>query len=166
MTSPHPVIENDLAELLQGEWMIGATNFPIWLNGSRLSPTFEYRVRGRSPLVLEDTVAYVSPDGVRTTTGGVDRWRGDRFIRRGSARRGLFASRWAITAADDDGDFAVIRFFKSFATHAGLAVIARASVDPHDLRTAVATDPGRYDIGHEEFAGLTWLDYAAAAPSR
>jgi hypothetical protein len=169
MTTPRSMTESELLDLLVGEWMIGATNFPMWLNGSRLSPTFEYGLRGESPLVLDDTVAYLTADGARKTITGVDRWRGDRFVWRGTGLLRLFTSGWTVAAASDEKDFAVIRFTKSLATPAGVDVIARAGVTPHDLRTAVAADPERFTLGHEEFAGLTWLEFgsgsAAAVPT-
>jgi len=163
MTTPRRLTETELAELLPGEWMIGATNFPIWLKGTRLSPSFEYRDRGGSRLSLQDTVAYRTELGVRKTIVGVDRWKGDGFVWRGTGLLGLVSSRWNVAAADDSGDFAVIRFSKSLLTPAGIDVIARSFVEPHELRATVAADPGRYSLDHEEFAGLAWLDFAGPA---
>ena len=166
MTTPHRLTETELAELLPGEWMIGATNFPMWLKGDKLSPSFEYRDRGESPLSLADTVAYLTAEGERKTIVGVDRWKAGRFVWRGKGLLTPFTSTWSVAAASDDGEFAVIRFSKSLATPAGVDVIARAGVDPHELRAAIAADTAGYDLEHEEFASLTWLDFAGAADSR
>lgn len=146
------------AESLPGTWSIGATNFPMWLTGDRLSPTITYRVRREVPLELNDRVSYFTAGGIEKNIDGVDRLRGHDFIWRGKGLLALFASRWRVIGAAGDGAFVVIRFSKSLATPAGVDILVRDGLPPDELRRLVAVDPDGVGLTHEQFASLTWLE--------
>jgi hypothetical protein len=147
-----------LAELLPGTWRVGATNFPLWLKGDKVSPTFTYELRRQNPLELTDRVSYFTSSGEEKSIVGVDRLRGDEFTWRGKGPLSLFTSRWSVIGAASDGAFVVIRFSKTFATPAGVDIVSREGLDADDLRTMVAQGPEGFGLTHEEFASLTWLE--------
>jgi hypothetical protein len=159
---PTALNANTLAQLLPGTWRIGATNFPMWMGGWRLSPTFSYEVKSRTPLVLRDRVAWTTSAGADKKLLGIDRWKGEEFVWRGRGVLSPFASRWSVAGASEDGSILVIRFSKSLATSAGLDVVIREDADAAHLRSTVAAASDTLGIGHEEFASLTWLDLGAA----
>ena len=147
-----------LAALLPGRWTIKATNFPMWLSGERLNPTFEYGVQSERPLTFSDRVTYTDAAGKQKSIVGTDKWNGHGFTWSMRGIRGLFVkSRWEVAGARQG--LAVIRFEKSIATPAGVDVVAGEGVDTTDLRTTIAADPGAFGLSIEEFASLTWLDH-------
>ncbi|TXN32823.1 hypothetical protein [Lacisediminihabitans profunda] len=150
--------EASLTRLLPGTWRIGATNFPFWLNGDRLSPTFTYELAKTGPLSLRDTVEWTTPDGRERRLVGVDRWRGDDFRRRGKGVLALTSSRWSVTGVSEDSTIVVIRYSKTLFSPAGVDVVTREGADAHTLRTRVAESPEGLGLTHEEFASLTWLE--------
>jgi hypothetical protein len=156
-----PVDHATFADLLPGDWAIGATNFPMWLDGSRLSPKFSYELLAEDPLELGDRVSYVTASGKAKTIVGVDRLRGDEFVWRGKGLLAAFTSRWSVAGVGPDGRFLVIRFSKSIATPAGIDIVVAAGVDSHGLRTLVASAAHEYGLSPEEFASLTWLELPA-----
>ncbi len=150
--------EEQLAALLPGVWSIGATNFPMWLRGDRLSPTFGYELLRASPLTLRDTVSYFTRDGAEKSIVGVDRRRRGEFVWRGRGVLSPFRSRWTVAAVDDRERFAVIRFSKTLATPAGTDIIVPQGSDAGELRRWVSESTDAVGLGHEEFASLAWLD--------
>jgi len=157
-----------LAELLPGSWHIGATNFPMWLRGDRLTPTLTYAVRSEQPLKLLDTVTYTTPGGVQKTIVGVDTYRGDGsdaagFVWRGRGLLFPFASHWKVEGVGPSDEFVVTRFSKSLVTPAGVDIMVRdgARLDAQELRTIVATSPGEFGLAPEDLASLTWLELPA-----
>ena len=70
---PTALNADDLARLLPGTWRIGATNFPMWVNGERRDPEFEYVLRDGEPASFDDRVTYVDEKGRSKTISGVDR---------------------------------------------------------------------------------------------
>jgi hypothetical protein len=147
-----------LAQLLPGRWTIRATNFPMWLTGERLHPTFEYGLLRESPLTLSDRVAYTDADGKPKTILGTDRWNGRGFTWKMRGIAGLFVkSRWEVAGVREG--LAVIRFDKSIATPSGVDVVVAEGVDATDLRTTIAAAPVAFGLTLEEFASLTWLDH-------
>jgi hypothetical protein len=155
---PTTLNADTLARLLPGTWRIGATNFPMWIDGQRISPTFSYELKSTTPLVLSDRVTWRTVAGVEKKRLGVDRWRGTEFVWHGKGLLRPFGSRWGVAGASDDGSILVIRFSKSLATPAGVDVVIREEADAAAVRSAVATASDTLGLGHEEFASLTWLD--------
>jgi hypothetical protein len=149
--------ERDLFAMLPGTWRVAGTNFPMWLDGSRHHPRFEYRAGDRSPDVLDDVVTYMDREGQDKTIVGRDRRRGDHLVWRGAGLLALVSSRWRVTGASDDGDVLALRFDRTLFTPAGVDVIVRDGAGALDARRALATDLGRYGLTTEEFASLSWL---------
>lgn len=118
------------ARELEGTWLVGASTFPMWLDGSRRSPTFTYsHVEQRDGRVqLDDQVAYLTAAGERATIDGVDvqhaavpthfTWSGRGFL-------AAFTSEWDVASLDAQGRYAIITFGPTLATPAGLDVISR-----------------------------------------
>jgi hypothetical protein len=149
--------EHQLADLLPGKWKIVATNFPMWLNGERADPTFEYTVRSTSPLVLGDDVTYRTADGTEKHIRGVDKWHGSGFVWRGTGLTRLVTSSWSVPGVSKAGTIAAIRFAKSLVSPAGIDIIVRDGVDFPEPRAAVASESERFGLSAEDFASLTWL---------
>jgi hypothetical protein len=160
---PSTLNEHTLARRLPGTWRIGATNFPMWLEGDRLQPEISYRKRTTDPLTLHDEVSYTNSKGVRKSITGVDRWTGDGFVWRGTGVLMPFRSRWSVHGLESRDDILVIRFSKSRRTPAGLDVITRSESDSHRFRTAVASAAHEFALTHEEFASLSWLTLERAS---
>lgn len=154
LTAPE---DHQLAELLPGTWKVVATNFPMWLNGERSDPTFEYTLRSSSPLVLGDDVSYTTPDGTVKHIRGVDRWHGSGFVWRGTGLTRLVSSFWSVPGVSKAGTIAAIRFNKSWVSPAGIDIIVRDGIDFPEPRAAVATESERFGLSAEDFASLTWL---------
>ncbi|MGV8852199.1 MAG: hypothetical protein ACOH1M_06500 [Rhodoglobus sp.] len=146
-----------LAAKLPGTWSVAATNFPMWLDGSRHNPEFTYDIVGGAELTLADTVSYLTSSGETQTIVGTDRLRGDEFVWRGQGWLKLLTSRWQVVGADDAFDIAVIRFARSRLTPAGIDVVVRTTASVPSVRSAVAHATEQFGISAEEFASLTWL---------
>ena len=150
--------EGFLTDLLPGTWAVGATNFPMWLAGDRLSPAFTYEVLRSEPLVLLDTVSYRTRDGREKSIVGVDRLGAAGFTWRGRGLLRLVVSRWEVVGAGPDHSFAVIRFSKTRATPEGVDIVAREGIDSLEIRATVAASTEEFGLTAGEFASLTWLE--------
>lgn len=127
------------AAQLAGTWHVVATNFPMWLDGTKKHPTFHYGVLGEGK--LSDTVRYVE-DGEVGAIEGIDTQHGRRFTWRGLGLLVLFASEWEVAAMDPAGEWAVISFSKTLATPEGVDVIVRTKGPvPQAARDAIADCP-------------------------
>ena len=150
-----------LAALLPGTWRMGATNSPMWLGGDRLHPQFHYDLKRVDPLVFGDVVSFTTAGGVEKTSAGVDRFRPDGFIRRGTRLRSLLTRRWRVVGATESSHILVIRFAKSLLAPGGVDVMVRGGTDSHAFRTEVAGRSESLGLTHGEFASLTWLELSA-----
>ncbi|MGV8857388.1 hypothetical protein [Rhodoglobus sp.] len=146
-----------LAAKLPGTWSVVATNFPMWLDGSRHNPEFSYEILEGAELVLADTVSYLTSSGETKTIVGTDRLRDDEFIWRGQGWLKILTSRWQVVGADDAFDIAVVRFARSRLTPAGIDVLVRKTTSVPAVRSTVAHTTEQFGISAEEFASLTWL---------
>jgi hypothetical protein len=142
--------------LLPGVWRVAGTNFPMWLDGRRHHPRFEYR-HSRRAGVLDDVVTYDDRDGRERTIVGRDRRRGDHLVWRGAGLLSVASSRWRVTGMSGDGDVAALRFERTLFTPAGVDVLVRTGAGALDARRALATELDRYGLTAEEFASLSWL---------
>ncbi len=150
-----------LTAILPGTWTIGATNVPMWLDGTRLRPRFHFELRSRAPVSLHDVVGYTTPQGTEKTIVGVDRLRPDGFVWRGTRLHALTTSRWSVIGATGDSSILVIRFANSHRTPAGIDILVRDGrdgTDSHEFRAEVAGLAGRLGLTNGEFASLTWLE--------
>lgn len=115
-------------ELLAGTWYIHYTNFPMWLKGDKLQPTFNYSISERNGKQgLNDVVRYTKNGKVKEIVGfdtplNVEntsfKWRGKGLL-------ALFVSKWDIKYYDEEHDWALIYFSKTLATPDGYDVITR-----------------------------------------
>lgn len=153
----------DPGTLLSGTWTVVATNFPMWLDGTRHSATFAYELLRTEPLTLGTSVTYLDEEGAEHRDLGRSTWRRDRFVWRGTGLRRLFGNRWQIAGTSDDGALAILRFERSLLTPAGVDVLARADSPHREPRRVVARATEEFGITPEEFASLSWL---APAPTR
>ncbi len=152
----------DVGALLPGTWRIAATNVPVWLDGSRLEPTFTFELVDTDPLVLADDLAFRTPDHEEKHILGRNVWRGDAFhARRGGILR-LARGRWTVSGASADGTIAAIRVDASTVRAAGVDILVRSEVERPELRTLIARDTVRYGLTLEEFASLSWTTPTAA----
>lgn len=150
-----------LAVLLPGSWLVGASNFPIWLRGDRLLPRFDYELAGTAPLTLIDRVSYLTRAGDTKVISGIDKFGPRGFTWRGRGMLKLFASHWQVIGAADDGSFVVIRFTKTRITPAGVDIITREGIDSMELRALIVAAPTDFGLTAGELASLTWLETAA-----
>jgi hypothetical protein len=146
-----------LAAKLPGTWSVAATNFPMWLDGTRHNPEFTYDVVEGDKLTLAETVSYTTTTGEPKMIRGTDRLRGDEFVWRGQGWLKVLASRWRVVGANDAFDVAVIRFTRSRLTPAGIDVLVRKDASVMAARSTVAHATDQFGISAEEFASLTWL---------
>ncbi|PRY70174.1 hypothetical protein B0I08_101302 [Glaciihabitans tibetensis] len=149
--------EHQLAEILPGTWRVVATNFPMWLRGDRLDPTFTFATRGTEPLVLTDDVSYTTQTGEVKHLLGVDTWRGEGFVWRGKGLGRLVSSSWTVPGVSAAGTIAAIRFSKSLVSPAGIDIVVRDGISFPEPRAAVATESKRFGLTTEDFASLSWL---------
>lgn len=146
-----------IRDLLPGTWRISATNFPIWVNGSRRDPEFEYVLKTEVPLILDDRVHFTDERGRRRTVAGTDRRVGDHFVWKGVGALSLLRSHWHVASLTDD--VLVIHFEKSPVTPAGTDIAVRAGTEHPELRRRIAGDPVGFGLTIEQFASLSWLDH-------
>lgn len=144
MAQTPPTLE---ASQLSGTWHIVATTFPMWLDGSRKNPTFNYsdvrKADGR--VVMEDRVAYDGGEilGVDVQHSSVSThftWSGRGFL-------AAFTSEWDVVSIDAKGRYAIITFSATMATPAGLDVISRdATLSDEDWRAALGEIEGTAEL--------------------
>jgi len=151
-----------VGELLPGSWIVAATNFPMWLTGERLSPTFTYELVSSSPLVFTDVVTYLTAEteqkkSEEKTIVGQDTWRHDELVWRGKGLLRFFASHWTVSGASEDGNVVAIQFSKSLATPSGIDIIIRDGVEVPELRALIARNTELFGLSPEQFASLSWL---------
>jgi len=154
---PTKFSESDLARVLPGSWVIAATNFPLWLSGKRLNPTLSYETLVESPLVLKDTVAYTTDEGVEKTILGKDSYNGRGFTWRGRGLLGLVPIHWAVTGVDSTGTVVTIQYDRSLVSPAGIDILTPVGVEVPEVRSIIATDAAAFGLSLEGFASLTWL---------
>ncbi len=114
---------------LAGQWYIHLTNFPMWLKGDRIMPTFNYTISKKNGIEgLEDHVQFIK-NGREKSIKGFDtplnehntafEWRGKGWMK-------VLKSRWTILYFTER--WAVIYFDKTLFTPKGYDVIARNEV--------------------------------------
>lgn len=152
------------ARRLEGGWHVLASNFPMWLDGTKTDPTFIYRLLPDSdPAELEDTVAYTE-SGRRDTIEGTDtqdRSSPAHFTWRGNGLLAAFASDWLVVATGPEDRWIVLYFSKTIATPEGVDVISRSpALSPED-RAAVTRLLAGDPFLAEKSRGLVWLPQRA-----
>jgi len=151
------MLSSELHHFLPGTWTIQATNFPMWLNGSRLNPRFTYTVLTPEPLSLTDDVSYTTAEGEEKHILGVDKEHANGFTWRGKGLLKLVASHWSVTGANPEGTVLAIHFEKTRLTPAGIDIIVREGITVPELRTLVVRNSEHFGLSAEDIAKLTWL---------
>lgn len=141
---------------LAGKWTVQATNFPMWLKGDKLRPTFTY-----TPLEdgrLLDEVQYQrKADNRLETITGYDQYDSETggFVWRGKGLLTVARSKWRVLDVAETGFMAVIEFDKTLFTAAGMDVITRSSeFNPTMLQYAEAALSA---LGIQADPPLKWL---------
>jgi len=139
----------DIIPTLVGTWFICSTNFPMWLKGDKLDPTFTYSTTTKSASVpvLLDEVNYRKKGELKTLTG-YDYQEKDNpsaFVWRGKGLLSLVRSHWRVALLDTNGQWAVIWFSKTFFTPEGVDIISRQSNLPPEqleqIKAQMVTEP-------------------------
>lgn len=114
---------------LVGTWFICSTNFPMWLKGDKINPTFTYSLttKNGNPNVLLDEVTYQKKGKTKTLTGFdyPDPKNASAFVWRGKGVLSLLRSRWSVVLQDPNGQWTVIQFSKTLFTPEGIDIISR-----------------------------------------
>lgn len=119
---------NSILHILSGTWFIVSTNFPLWLNGDKTNPSFNYTVaekNGTSYLI--DEVNYLK-GGKTKTIKGFDHQKKENekaFTWRGKGLLRIAKSNWEIKLLDPNNEWAVIWFSKTLFTPEGVDIISR-----------------------------------------
>ncbi|MVM31603.1 hypothetical protein GO755_16265 [Spirosoma sp. HMF4905] len=118
-----------LIQALVGTWFICSTNFPMWLKGDKINPTFTYSITDKKgeTNVLLDEVKYQQKGELKTLTGFDYQSLTDSsaFVWRGKGVLSLVRSKWNVVLQDPTGQWAVIWFSKTLFTPEGVDIISR-----------------------------------------
>ncbi|SFD72074.1 lipocalin/fatty acid-binding family protein [Spirosoma endophyticum] len=138
-----------LLQALVGTWFICSTNFPMWLKGDKLNPTFTYSIAEKKgdTNVLLDEVKYVKKGGSKTLTGFdyQDPSDSSAFVWRGKGALSVLRSKWKVVLQDPDGQWAVIWFSGTLFTPEGVDIISRSQQLPdktlYHIKSLMADNP-------------------------
>ncbi|WP_461040814.1 lipocalin/fatty acid-binding family protein [Spirosoma harenae] len=136
-------------QTLIGTWFICSTNFPMWLKGDKLNPTFTYSTVASDSGMdrLLDEVKYVKNGSQKTLTGYdyPDKTDSMAFVWRGKGLLSLIQSKWKVALLSPDGQWAVIWFSKTLFTPEGVDIISRTpQLSPQTLdhiKSLMANNP-------------------------
>jgi hypothetical protein len=115
-----------LLHQLIGTWFIIGSNFPMWLKGDKLSPTFNYTLTEKKG-ELYDEVRYLQKGKTKVIKGYDRRDAKDEsaFTWRGKGLLFIAKSKWKVKLMDEKGQWAVIWFSKTLFTPEGVDIICR-----------------------------------------
>lgn len=119
---------NPIFNILSGTWFIISSNFPMWIDGNKTNPTFNYTIAEKNgKTFLIDEVKY-SKNGKTKTINGFDyinpnndkafTWQGKGFL-------AIAKSHWEIKLIDEKNEWAVIWFSKTLFTPEGVDIISK-----------------------------------------
>ncbi len=121
---------NSILNILSGTWFIISTNFPMWLDGTKTNPTFNYTITKKNgKTFLIDEVKYIKNKKTKTINGfdylnpNNDKaftWQGKGFL-------AIAKSHWEIKLIDEKNEWAVIWFSKTLFTPEGVDIISKNS---------------------------------------
>ncbi len=142
-------MENILT-FLTGTWFICFSNFPMWTEGNKTNPTFNYEIiQNKQKLnVLSDDVRYLKK-GKEKSIKGIDtpsESDPNAFVWRGKGLLKLVSSEWKVALKDEErGEWAVIYFSKTLFTPEGVDIISRkpslSDVTWEQIRLKMSADP-------------------------
>lgn len=121
------ILKQNILTLLVGTWFIHSTNFPMWLKGDKVHPTFNYSLVAKKERVLLDEVNYLKNGKEKTIVGFDTQDSKDTavFVWRGKGLLHLLKSKWKVALLDNSGQWAVIWFSKTLFTPEGVDIISR-----------------------------------------
>ncbi|GAB2650626.1 hypothetical protein GCM10027035_50970 [Emticicia sediminis] len=115
-------------QALEGKWYIILSNFPMWLKGDKINPTFNYKVAERDGVMgLIDEVKYTQ-NGRTKSINGFDKplnTENTSFEWRGNGLLSLLSSKWQILYLETAKNWAIIYFENTLFTPKGYDVICR-----------------------------------------
>ncbi|AFK01516.1 hypothetical protein Emtol_0362 [Emticicia oligotrophica DSM 17448] len=125
----------DFLEKLEGKWHILFTNFPMWLKGDKINPTFNYEISTKNgKRGLRDEVKYFQKGKIKSINGFDEPLNENdlSFEWRGNGLLSVLTSRWKILYFDEQTNWAIIEFEKTLFTPKGYDVICREK-QPNEL---------------------------------
>jgi len=126
---------------LEGKWYINQTNFPMWLQGDKTSPTFNYSVlKTERASFLVDRVEYTK-NGKQKSITGRDKPLNENntsFIWRGKGCLRILKSKWNILHFDKKDEWAIIHFEKTLFTPKGYDIISKTRPSPQLFKCLVS----------------------------
>ncbi len=150
-----------VADVLEGEWRLGATNVVEWLDGTRREVVLQFDIEQSDPLVVTEQQAYTSPDGRRRLQSIRSEWAEGAFRSRGRGILRTGATRWRLGGVSDDRATIVLRVATVREGQDALFVLVRAGMTAGELRGTIAMRSQEFGVGPEDFASLSWLDLPA-----
>lgn len=127
---------------LEGRWYINQSNFPMWLKGNKINPTFNYTLKekgGKEGLV--DVVKYKQNGKTKSIKGfdNVVDQHNTQFVWRGKGWMAILTSKWSILYISPNKEWAIIYFQKTLFTPEGYDVISRTPRLSREQTQAVDT---------------------------
>lgn len=149
-----------LIHILAGTWFIVQTNFPLWLKGDKLNPTFNYTIiqkKGRQ--VLLDEVKYEKKGKEKTITGidYPEEKNENSFTWKGKGLLFIARSKWEVKLIDTEEGWAVIYFSKTLFTPAGVDIISRKPTISAEILKKIKTEMEKDPVLHKHLSSLKVL---------
>ncbi|MCX6181287.1 MAG: hypothetical protein NT150_05130 [Bacteroidetes bacterium] len=119
---------NSIFAILAGTWFVVSSNFPLWLEGSKTNPQFNYAIaEKKGEIILLDEVTYLE-NGKSKSISGFDYLNptnNKAFTWQGKGWLAIAKSNWEIKLKDEQNQWAVIWFSKTIFTPEGVDIISR-----------------------------------------
>lgn len=125
---------------LEGKWFVNRSNFPMWLKGTKINPTFNYSlvVKHGKPLLL-DEVRYTENSKTKSITG-YDKSLNENnnsFVWRGKGILSFTKSKWKILHFDNEQQWMIIHFERTLFSPEGYDVVSKSKIIEGDLEKEV-----------------------------
>lgn len=134
---------------LEGRWFINQSNFPMWLKGNKIKPTFNYTIEEKKgKKSLSDAVEYEQNGNTKFIKGfdtALDEQNKD-FVWRGKGWMCILTSKWSILHFDLNKEWAIIYFKKTLFTPEGYDVISRGKTLSSEQKKAIDQQLKTLDI--------------------
>lgn len=138
---------NPFFNILSGTWFIISSNFPMWIDGTKANPTFNYTISEKNgKTFLIDEVKYTKKGKTKTIKGfdyinphndKAFTWQGKEFL-------AIAKSHWEIKLLDEKNEWAVIWFSKTLFTPEGVDIISKKqkldSTTLQEIKTKMLND--------------------------
>ncbi len=125
---------------LEGKWFINQSNFPMWLKGNKINPTFNYTLieKNGKPNLL-DEVQYSKKSKTKSIIGNDKplNENNNSFVWRGKGLLAFVKSKWNILYINPEKQWMVIHFQKTLFTPEGYDVVSRSKTLEGELLIGV-----------------------------